>query len=329
MKVIVWTKYGPPEVLQLKEMEKPVPREKEVLVKVIASTVTAGDCEMRSLRFPFLLRFGMRLYNGFRAPKRLTVLGQELSGIVEEVGSYVEDFKPGDEVFAALDVGLGAYAEYTCLPEKGNGVVALKPSGFSFEEAATVPVGGLNALHFIRKTGIRERQKVLINGAGGSIGTMAVQLARLEGAEVTVVDSADKLEMLHSLGAGHVIDYKKEDFTRNSSTYDVILDVVGHRSLTRCIRALKQDGTYLMGNPTFGKMIRGAWTSRITRRRVVPGTASYKQEDLIYLRELIEEGKLRTVIDRTYPLEEIVEAHRYVESGKKSGNVVIYPVSNQ
>ena len=321
MKAIVWTKYGPPDVLELKEVEKPVPKNNEVLIKVHAATVTAGDCEMRSLKIPFLLRLPMRMYNGFREPKRITILGQELAGEIESVGKDVNLFKKGDHVFAATSFGFGAYAEYTCLPEKG--VIAKKPANMTYEEAAAIPVGGLNALHFLRKGNIQSGQKILINGAGGSIGTIAVQLAKFFGAEVTGVDSTRKLDMLRSLGADQVIDYTQEDFTKSCETYDVIFDVVGKGSFSSCIESLKKRGIYLMGNPTLSRSVRGRWTSMTSSKKVVGGTASYRTEDLIYLKELCEAGKLKSVIDRRYPLEHIAEAHRYVETGHKKGNVVV------
>ena len=321
MKAIVWTEYGPPEVLQLKEVEKPIPKEDEVLIRIYATTVTAGDCEMRSLKFPILLRLPLRIYNGLRKPKKITILGQELAGEIKSVGKDVKLFKKGDQVFAATDFGFGAYAEYKCLPE--DGVLAIKPANMTCEEAAAVPVGGLNALHFLRKGNIQSGQKVLINGAGGSIGTYAVQLARYFGAEVTGVDSTGKLDMLRSIGADQVIDYTQEDFTKSGQTYDVIFDVVGKSPFSRSIRSLKENGRYLIANPQLSKMVRGLWTSKRSSKKVISGAASHKTEDLIFLKELIEAGKIKSVIDRRYPLEQIAEAHRYVETGHKKGNVVI------
>jgi NADPH:quinone reductase-like Zn-dependent oxidoreductase len=326
MKAIVWTKYGPPEVLQLKEVEKPTPKDNEVLIRIYATTASAGDCETRSLKFPLMLSLPMRLYNGLRKPRRITILGQELAGEIEAVGKDVKLFKKGDQVFAALGFGMGAYAEYICLPEEPKemeGVLASKPSNMTYDEAAAVPVGGLNALHFLRKGNIQRGQKVLINGAGGSIGTIAVQLAKYFGAEVTGVDSKRKLDMLHSIGADHVIDYTQEDFTNSGETYDVIFDVVGKASFSGCIRSLKKNGIYLLANPSLSRSVRGRWTSMTSSKKVISGTITESTEDLIFLKELIEAGTIKSVIDRRYPLEQIPEAHRYVETGQKKGNVVI------
>jgi NADPH:quinone reductase-like Zn-dependent oxidoreductase len=326
MKAIVWTKYGPPGVLKLKEVEKPIPKDNEVLIKVHAATVTAGDCEMRSLKFPIWLSLPMRIYTGLRKPKRITILGQELAGEIEAVGKDVKLFKKGDQVFAATGFSMGAYAEYICLPEEPKemeGLLAIKPANMTYEEAAAVPTGGLNALHFLRKGNIQSGQKVLINGSGGSIGTFAVQLVKYFGAEVTGVDSTGKLDMLRSISADQVIDYTQEDFTKSGETYDVIFDVVGKSSFSGCIRSLKKEGIYLSANPGLSSSVRGLWTSMTSSKKVIVGTASYKTEDLIFLKELIEAGKIKSVIDRRYPLEQIVEAHRYVEKGGKKGNVVI------
>ena len=326
MKAIIWTKYGPPDVLQLQEVEKPTPKDKEVLIKIYATTVTAGDCELRSLKFPLWLRLPMRIYAGISRPTRIKIIGQELAGEIEAVGKHVKRFKVGDQVFATSGFGSGTYAEYTCRPEEPDemeGVLAIKPTNMTYEEATAVPVGGLEALHFLKKGNIQNGQKVLINGAGGSIGTIGVQLAKYYGAEVTAVDHTAKLGMLSAIGADHVIDYAQEDFTQNGETYDVIFDVVGKSPFSRSIRSLTENGIYLIANPQLSKMLRGRWVSSISTKTVITETSSPTTEDLHYLRELIEAGKIKAVIDRRYPLEQIAEAHRYVETGQKQGNVVI------
>ena len=326
MKAIVWTKYGPPEVLELREVEKPTPKDNEVLIKILASTVTAGDCEMRRLDFPIYLGLAMRLWVGLIRPKGTTIPGTELAGEVEALGKNVKNFKVGDQVFGAAGMSFGANAQYICLPaepDEMEGGVAIMPSNMTYEEAATVPFGGRDALHFLRLGNIQPGQKILINGAGGSIGTFAIQLAKHYGAEVTAVDSTAKLDMLRSIGADHVVDYTQEDFIENGEIYDVIFDVVGTISFSRSAGSITKNGTYLLANPMRGQMVRGPLTRMTSNRKVIMQTASGTIEDLVYLRELIEAGKLTTVIDRTYPLEQIVEAHKYVEKGGKLGNVVI------
>lgn len=325
MKAIVWTAYGPPDVLQLRDVARPEPEADEALVRIHASTVTAGDCEMRSMQFPLILALPIRLWIGPFRPKHGTIPGTELAGVVEAVGSDVQRLNVGDQVFGAMGMHLGANAEYICVPAELDDMqagVATKPHNMSFNEAATVPFGGRDALHFIRLAQLKPGQKILINGAGGTIGVFAVQLARLEGAHVTAVDRGDKLDMLRALGADRVIDYTSEDFTAGGETYDVIFDVVGTVRFARANRVLKPDGVYLLANPV-SQMLAGMWTRLTGKRRVVMQTASGSVADLEYLRGLIEAGKLRTVIDREYPLEAIVEAHRYVETGAKQGNVVI------
>jgi NADPH:quinone reductase-like Zn-dependent oxidoreductase len=321
MKAVIWTNYGPPDVLQLREVSKPVPKDDEVLVKVYATTVTAGDNELRSLKGPKLLMLLMRFYVGLREPKRITVLGQELAGEIESVGKGVTRFRKGDPVFAWTGLRLGAYAEYTCLPE--DGLLAIKPSNMTYEEAATLPVGGLEAVHLIRKANLHSGEKVLINGAGGCIGTFAVQLARYYGAEVTAVDSKGKLEMLRSIGADQVMDYTQEDFAKSGETYDVIYDVIGKSSFSRSVSALKQNGRYLLGNPGVFQRIRGSWASLSDGKKVLLWEADRNPEDIIFLIQLIEAGKVKSVIDQRFPIEQVAEAHRYVETGQKKGNVVI------
>ena len=320
MKAIVWTNYGPPDVLQLKEIEKPVPLDKEILIKVKAATVTAGDCELRRLDIPVLLRPLVRIMVGIRKPRN-KILGQEMAGEVESVGKNVIQFKKGDPVFAATEMRLGAYAEYACLP--GKYPIAIKPVNMSYEEAATIPTGGLNALHFLRKGDIGSEKKVLINGAGGSIGTYALQIAKSYGAHVTCVDSGNKLDMMSSLGSDQVIDYTKEDFTHNGESYDIIIDVVGKCSFSKTVRSLSRNGHYILGNPNLAGRVRGLWVSMTTDKKVISELASYKTEDLVFLKELIEAGKVKSVIDKKYSLEQVAKAHSYVEEGHKQGNVVI------
>jgi NADPH:quinone reductase-like Zn-dependent oxidoreductase len=324
MKAIVWTAYGPPEVLELRDVEKPAPLSNEVLIRVRATTVTAGDCETRALDMPASLRLPMRAYVGFLRPKRITILGQELAGEVEATGSEVTGFEVGDRVFGGTDFGMGAYAQYVCLAADSEDVpLATMPAAMTFSEAAGMALGGLEAIHFLGKADIQPGERVLINGAGGSIGTFGVQLAKMWGAKVTAVDSAPKLEMLRGIGADHVIDYTSEDFTRNGETYDVIFDVVGKAPYRADLESLEPGGRLLLANARISTMIRGPWTTSRTDKTVVVENSSRTTDDLLRLRRLAEDGSVRPVIDRTFPLEEMVEAHRYVESGSKQGNVVI------
>ena len=316
MKAIECTKYGPPEVLQLTEVEKPSPKNNEVLIKIYATVVGPGECAARKSD-PFIIRF----FTGLTRPKR-TIPGAELAGEIEAAGKDVKRFKEGDQVFGSNVIGAGTYAEYICLPEEGT--LVIKPVNMTYEQAAAVPVGGLTALYLLRKGNIQSGQKVLINGAGGSIGTYAIQIAKYYDAEVTGVDSTKKLDMLRSIGADHVIDYTQEDFTKSGVSYDVIFDVVGKSSFSGSIRSLKQNGRYLLANPGMSHLVRGLWTSKTSSKKVISGaTATHKAEDLVFLKELIESGKIKSVIDRRYALEQMVEAHRYVDSGHKKGTIAI------
>jgi NADPH:quinone reductase-like Zn-dependent oxidoreductase len=325
VKAAIWTKYGPPDVLRIRDIPKPEPGDGEVLVRIVATSVFAGDCELRKFDFPVSFWLPLRLMFGLFKP-RIRIMGQEFAGVIEAVGKNVEGFSAGDEVFAPTEASLGAYAEYLCLPSTHP--ISKKPANLSFAEAATIPVGGLNALHFLRKAEVRTGDKVLINGAGGGIGTIAIQLAKAAGATVTAVDHRDKLAALGALGADHVIDHTREDFTRNGERYDVIIDIAGRSHYSRSVRSLVKDGRYILGNPRLTGALRSLLTKLISGRRVIVAVAPYRKEDLEYLRGTIEAGKVRAVVDRTWPLDSIAEAHAYVDSGKKTGSVAIIVAEN-
>jgi NADPH:quinone reductase-like Zn-dependent oxidoreductase len=321
MKAIVYTKYGPPDVLQLKEVKKPTIKDNEVLIRIYAAAVSATDPVFRK-GDPFVSRFS----TGLMRPKN-SIPGDVLAGEIEAVGKDVKLFKKGDQVFGATDASLGAHAEYKCLPEEG--ALAIKPANMTYGEAAAVCDGALTALPFIRDNGnIQSGQKVLINGASGSVGSFAVQLAKYFGAEVTGVCSTTNLELVKSLGADKVFDYTKEDFTKTGQAYDIIFDAVGRSSFSRCKRSLKEKGIYLTTVPTLAILLQMLWTSMVGSKKARIAFTGLrpsreKAKDLIFLKELIEAGKIKSVIDRRYPLEQIAEAHRYVEQGHKKGNVVI------
>lgn len=300
MKAAITTKYGPPDVMQIREVEKPVPKDNEVLIKVYASSVSSGDCRMRSFDCPVLFWIPMRLALGVTKPRK-PIQGFMIAGLIESVGKKVKKFEKGDRVYGAAGLLLGGYAEYACLPEKNP--LALMPLNMTYDEAAAVPFGGGTALHFLRKAGIKKGQKVLIYGASGAVGTSSVQIAKYFGAEVTGVCSGANLKLVKSLGADKVIDYTKEDFTQSGESYDIIFDAVGKIPRADRKKSLKPGGKYM----------------------TVLGLESAKDrsEDLIFLKDLVETEKLKAVIDRRYPLEQIVEAHKYVELGHKKGNVVI------
>ncbi|WP_394232010.1 NAD(P)-dependent alcohol dehydrogenase [Niallia oryzisoli] len=320
MKAIVYTKYGPPEVLQLKEIEMPSPKDNEILVKVKATTVTVADIRARGLSVPKAFWLSARISLGFRKPKK-EILGMEFAGEVVSVGKAVKRFKPGDGVFGATLVGFGAYAEYICLSE--NGSVSLKPFNLTFEEAAAIPIGARTALHFLRKANIQSGQKVLVYGASGSVGSYAVQLAKYFGARVTGVCSTSNLEWVKSLGADQVIDYTMEDFSSAEESYTIIFEAVNKSSFSACNRSLKKGGTYINITEPL-PTIHMLWTTFSNRKKIIMSqNAPETPEALNFLKEIIESGKLNVVIDRTYSFEKIVEAHQYVEKGHKKGNVVI------
>lgn len=320
MRAVILTAYGSPDNLQLKEIEKPIPKDNEVLIKIYATTVTAGDCEIRALNLLFPLNFFMRLFIGFRKPKRRKVLGMELAGKVEAIGKNVTRFSPGDDVFASTGFFFGSYAEYICLPEESEeAVIEMKPNNISHEKAAAIPLGGIEALYHLRKAKIKQGQTLLIYGASGTIGTAAIQLAQLFGAEVSAVGNPKSLEMMQSLGAVDVFDYTKDDFTENDKKYDIIFDVVGKIKWSDCKKSLVKGGKLVLANPRLSYMFRGLFSPI----KVSLGSASYTQEDFRYLKQLVEEDKLKIVIGRKYPLDQIPDAHRYVDEGYKIGNVVI------
>lgn len=321
MKAIVYEEYGSPEVLHLKEVEKPTPKHNEVLVKVSTTTVTAGDTRMRSFTVPLSFWLPARLTLGMTKPKH-PILGMELAGEVAAVGKDVKQFKPGDKVFAStIELRRGAYAEYVCLP--ADGVLAKKSAKLTCEEATTLPIGGRTALYFLREANVQRGQKVLIYGASGSVGTFAVQLAKYFGAEVTGVCSTANLEMVKSLGADRVLDYTQEDFTLHSAAYDVVFDTVGKLPYADALRTLKENGTYLQAVSAPGISIRMKWTAMTSNKKTVGGGPPPEAEDLVFLKELVEAKKIKPVIDRCYSFKQIVAAHRYVDTGRKKGNVII------
>jgi len=322
MKAAVFTRYGPPDVLEVRDVEKPVPKDNEVLVRIHAATVCAADWRMRKAD-PFMVRFMI----GLRAPTKIHILGMEFAGKVESVGKAVTRLAEGDEVFGSTGLKFGAHAEYACLPE--DALLAMKPVNMTFEEAAAVLFGGVSALHFLREAKVQAGQKVLIYGASGSVGVFAVQLAKHFGAHVTGVCSTANLDLVKSLGADEVVDYTKEDFSRAGRVYDIVFDTVGKSGFSRSLKSLKRGGSYVLVGGSgrlssiLGVILRGMWVSLTGAAKVISGVARAAAGDQSFLKGLIEAGKLRTVIDRRYSLDEIAEAHRHAESGHKKGHVVI------
>jgi NADPH:quinone reductase-like Zn-dependent oxidoreductase len=329
MKAIVYTEYGTPDVLQLKEVEKPVPQPGEILVRVYATSINFGDILARNFKavsprnFNMLFLFWLiaKMSFGLKKPK-VTILGSEFAGEIESVGQDVKLFKKGDQVFGYLGQSMGAYAEYICMPEAG--CVALKPANLTYAEAAVVPYGSIMALNLLGKVNLQPGQKVLVNGASGGIGSAAVQLASSHfGADVTGVCGTPRVEFVKSLGASKVIDYTKEDFTRRGETYDLIFDVLGKSSFSRCKSSLTQNGRYLLASFKMKQLFQMLWTSSVGSQRVICAIAPGSKADLISVKELVEAGEIKAVIDRRFPFEQAAEAHRYVESGQKKGPVVI------
>jgi NADPH:quinone reductase-like Zn-dependent oxidoreductase len=322
MKAAVYRRYGPPDVIQIEEIEKPVPRDKEVLIRVYATTVCAADWRMRKAD-PFFIRFMM----GFWRPQRVHVLGMEFAGEVEAIGKSVIHFAVGDQVFGGTGFSFGAHAEYLCLTEDAS--VALKPHNMSLKEAAAVWFGGFTASHFLKRANVQSENKILIYGASGSVGVFAVQLAKYFGGHVTAVCSTSNLELARSLGADEVLDYTRQDFSKNGRVYDVVFEAVGKSGFSRSLRVLKKGGCYVRVGASGGtlsilaSMLRELWTSRVRGVNVISGVAVATTENQLLLKELIEAGKLRTVIDRCYPLNGIADAHRLAEAGHNRGHVVV------
>jgi NADPH:quinone reductase-like Zn-dependent oxidoreductase len=329
VKAIVYTEYGPPEVLHLKDVEKPIPQDNELLIKVHATTVNYGDLlarnfgnvTSREFNMPSLLLIPARLEFGISRPKK-QILGTEFAGEIEATGNDVKQFRKGDLVFGYRGSNFGANAEYLCMP--ATGMVAIKPSNMTHEQAATVPYGALTALTLLRNVNLQPGQKVLINGASGSIGSNAVQLAKAHfGAEVTGVCSTRSLEFVKALGADRVIDYTKEDFTQNGQTYDLIFDILGRSSFSSCKGSLTTNGRYLLASFKTKQLVQMLWTSRVGSQKVICALSTEKTEDMIFIKALIEAGKIKAFTDKCFPLEQVAEAHRYVETGGKQGKVVI------
>lgn len=315
MNAITFKNYGPPEVLQLIQVPKPIPKDNEVLTRIFATAVNSGDIRLRKAD-----PWAVRLFLGLTKPK-ISILGGVLSGEIEAIGKNVTKFKIGDQVFGSTGMSFGAYADYKCLPE--SGILAIKPANITHQQAATIPFGATTALFFLKKAGIKSGQKVLIYGASGAVGSAAVQLAKFWGAEVTGVCSTSNIGLVRSLGADFVIDYTKKDFTANGETYDLIFETVNKLSFSASIKSLKKNGALILGASGLSQQLRGVWTSRTSSQKIISGMIKQKAEDIIFLKELIERGSYKPVVDRIYPLQQMVEAHTYAEQGHKRGNVAI------
>ena len=328
MKAIIYTEYGSPDVLKLAEIEKPTPKDNEILIRIHAVSIGYGDTLARNFKgnsssefnMPFLFWFLARISFGWNKPKN-NILGSELAGVIESVGKDVKLFKAGDQVFGYRGQSQRANAEYICMAE--NALVAIKPSNMTYEEAAVVPYGALTALNLLRNVKIQPGQKILINGASGGIGSAAIQLAKYYGAEVTGVAGTPRLEFMKSLGADKVIDYTKEDFTKNGQTYDLIFDILGRSSFSKCKNSLNENGRYLLASFKTKQLFQMLWTSMFGTKKVICALSGEKIEDLLLIKKLVEDGKIKSIIDKCFSLEQTAEAHRYVENGKKQGSVVI------
>lgn len=320
MKAAMYERYGAPEVVQIKEIPQPQPKANEVLIKVCASTVTSADWRVRSLTVPTGFGLMMRLVFGVTKPRQ-PILGSELAGVIESVGSNVTSFKVGDHVFAFSDAALGCHAEYKCMPQ--SGLIALKPVNCSYDEAAALSFGGTTALDFLRRAKLQAGERILVNGASGCVGMAVVQLAKHFGAIVTAVCSSANVELLRSIGADHVIDYTQQDFTKNAQSYDVIVDTVGTAPYSRCKNSLSENGRLLLVLAGLSDMLGALWISLLGGKKIIAGPVTSRVEDLRFLAELAEAGKFKPVIDKRFPFEQIVEAHRYVDSGRKRGNLVL------
>lgn len=323
MKAITWTQYGPVKGLVLKDMPEPTPKANEVKVRIRAATVTAGDCEIRTLKLPFLLGIPMRMFFGWKAPKDV-ILGQEFAGEIVDMGADVQGYHVGDRVFGTTGMKFGAYAQYLCVPARAKDMaLTTLPDNINHIQAAGVPIGGLEALHFLRMSKVQAGERVLINGAAGSIGMMAIQLFKDQGCHVTGVDREDKLDAMREIGADHVIDYQTTRFVDQSMDYDVIFDIVGKAPTLPMIRRLRKGGRLLLGNPKIHQMLYAGLHNIFSSKRIGFGTASHRTVDLEHLKSLIQQEQLQIIIDRTYPLASMQEAHTYVEAGNKVGNLVI------
>lgn len=324
MKAVIWNEYGPPESLVIGEIDKPSPADNEILVKIQSVSVNAGDCETRGLRLPGIMAFALRLFIGLKKPKRIKILGQDYAGEVETMGKGVTGFNLGDRVFGTTDIGLGTYAEYICLRQGAdNHLIEKMPDSLKYTEASAIPVSGLEALYFLKKAKIEKDESILIIGAGGSIGTHAIQLAKHFKAHVTAVDRGEKQEMIESLGVDYFIDYQSEDYSSKEIRYDVIFDVTGKSKMLKILKTLNPNGRFLDLNPTFSKFAAKLFIGLAGNKKIIIGGAKRESKELIYLRDLVDKGILKPIIDKTYSLDEIAAAHRYAESGLKKGHVTI------